>query len=51
MVSSDYLLCNGATFNRLIYPSLYTFLGNSSVLPDLRGYVLRGLDTTGLVDP
>ena len=46
-----WLLCNGSTFDQTKYPDLYTSLGNSNTLPDLRGYFLRGLDPTGNVDP
>ncbi|MCA1558630.1 MAG: hypothetical protein LC731_08845, partial [Acidobacteria bacterium] len=30
---------------------LYSVLGNSNTLPNLSGYFLRGLDTSGKVDP
>jgi microcystin-dependent protein len=43
--------CNGAVFNQNQYPALYTALGNSNTLPNLAGYFLRGLDTSGKVDP
>jgi hypothetical protein len=46
-----WLLCDGTTFDQTKYPDLYTVLGNSNTLPDLRGYFLRGLDPTGNVDP
>ena len=48
-IPSGWLLCDGTTFSGSIYPDLSTFLG-STTLPDLRGYFLRGLDTTGTVD-
>jgi microcystin-dependent protein len=48
-IPSGWLLCDGSTFSATTYPSLQTFLG-STTLPDLRGYFLRGLDTTGTVD-
>jgi microcystin-dependent protein len=46
-----WLICNGATFSQVTYPDLFVFLGNSNVLPDMRGYFPRGLDTSGTVDP
>jgi hypothetical protein len=46
-----WLPCNGATFNQNQYPELYAALGNSNALPNLAGYFLRGLDTSGKVDP
>jgi hypothetical protein len=46
-----WLPCNGSTFNQDQYPDLYTALGNSNVVPNLGGYFLRGLDTSGTVDP
>lgn len=49
-IPTNWLLCNGSTFSSVTYPDLFTFLG-STTLPDLRGYFLRGLDTTGTVDP
>jgi hypothetical protein len=42
--------CNGATFSATTYPELYQLLG-SSILPDLRGCVLRGYDPNGFRDP
>jgi hypothetical protein len=46
-----WLLCDGTTFDQTKYPDLYTALGNSNTLPDLRGYFLRGLDSGGKIDP
>ena len=46
-----WLLCDGSQFNQTKYPDLYAARGNSNTVPDLRGYFLRGLDTTGNVDP
>lgn len=46
-----WLLCDGSNFDSSTYPDLYQLLGNSNVLPDLRGYFLRGLDPTGNIDP
>jgi len=48
-VPSGWLLANGSTFSQPSYPGLYTFLGNSNVLPDLRGAFLRGKNN-GRVD-
>jgi len=42
---TGWLLCNGATFDASVYTALNTLLG-SNTLPDLRGYFLRGLDST-----
>lgn len=44
VIPIGWLLCNGSTFNPLIYPNLFIALGNSNTLPDLRGYFIRGLD-------
>ena len=46
-----WLPCDGSTFNAAQYPLLFQKLGNKNVLPDLRGYFMRGLDPTGKVDP
>ena len=46
-----WLPCNGSTFNQMQYPELYVALGNSNTVPNLAGYFLRGLDTSGNVDP
>ena len=46
---SGWLICDGTSFATATYPNLQAFLG-SNTLPDLRGYFLRGLDTTGLID-
>lgn len=45
-----YFLCYGGTFDVVKFPLLAGVLGNNRI-PDLRGYVVRGLDTTGSVDP
>lgn len=45
-----YFACNGASFSASTYPSLYKVLG-SSILPDMRGYFVRGYDTRNTVDP
>jgi microcystin-dependent protein len=41
------LLCDGSTFDQSTYPLLYAALGNSNVLPDLRGRVVAGRDNMG----
>ena len=41
----NFLLCDGLTFNELLYPELYDFLG-SNTLPNFQGCVLRMRDTT-----
>lgn len=46
---SGYFVCNGGGFNATTYPELRAVLG-SSVLPDLRGYFIRGYDTRNTVD-
>lgn len=38
---SDWLLCDGSTYDTTIYPGLYSILGSNS-LPDLRGRYLVG---------
>ena len=44
--SSNLLYCDGSTFDQNDYPELYTVLGDSNVLPDLRGRVLKNISTT-----
>jgi microcystin-dependent protein len=39
---AGWLLCDGSTFDRTVYPALYTYLG-SNVLPDYRECVLVGV--------
>lgn len=46
-----WLFCDGTQFDQARFPDLYAALGNSNRVPDLRGYFLRGLDTSGSVDP
>jgi microcystin-dependent protein len=46
-IPEGWLLCDGSEFDIMHYPLLHNFL-NSHILPDLRGYFLRGL---GGVDP
>lgn len=57
---SGYLICNGSNLEISIYPDLYDAIGfiyNSSppagsfTIPDLRGYFVRGFDSTGAIDP
>lgn len=43
-----WLLCNGSTFDQTIYPELYTLLGNSNTLPDLRERYLIGKGSSAL---
>lgn len=45
-----WLVCDGSTFSQAQYPELYAGLGKNT-LPNLSGYFLRGLDTSGTVDP
>ena len=44
-----YFVCNGGSFNATTYPKLKAVLGGN-VLPDLRGYFIRGYDTRNTVD-
>lgn len=61
---SGWLLCDGTSYLRTVYPSLATLLGCSGSscaygaadsthfnVPDLRGRFLRGLDGTAGIDP
>lgn len=43
-------ICDGTAFDINAYPELANLLPTGNV-PDLRGMFLRGLDTTGSVDP
>ena len=47
---AGYLYCNGASFNQATYPELYSLLGGN-VLPDMRGYFMRGTSDSNAVDP
>lgn len=49
-LSEGWLLCDGKKFSPEEYPELHKLLGLEHT-PDLRGYFLRGLDPTGVVDP
>ena len=44
-----YFVCNGASFSSSTFPKLRAVLG-SNILPDLRGYFVRGYDTRNTVD-
>ncbi|EQB98188.1 hypothetical protein B738_26362 [Photorhabdus temperata subsp. temperata M1021] len=46
----DYLICNGAFFNKLQYPKLAEAYPDGR-LPDLRGEFIRGWDSGRNVDP
>lgn len=57
---TDWLLCNGAAISRTTYSDLFGIcsttygVGNGTTtfnIPDLRGYFVRGKDTSGTVDP
>ena len=43
---TDWLLCNGGTFSATDYPLLYSFLGNSTTLPNIADKFMRGWDGT-----
>lgn len=40
--NDDWLICDGSTFDASVYPELYTLLGNTNVLPDMRQAVMVG---------
>lgn len=40
----NWLICDGSTFTTTTYPSLYTYLGGTNVLPDLRDRFIRSWD-------
>lgn len=42
---SGWLICDGSTFSSTTYPQLYTLLGNSTTLPNLREKYLLGYDS------
>jgi alpha-tubulin suppressor-like RCC1 family protein/microcystin-dependent protein len=48
-IPQGWLLCDGSTYNTTTYSELFAFLGTAT-LPNLKGYFLRGLDTSGTVD-
>jgi len=45
-----YLACDGSSFSATTYPKLRALLG-STILPDMRGFFVRGYDTRSTVDP
>jgi len=45
-----HMLCDGTTFDELVYPELYLALGGSNILPDLRGQFVRGARTQVEID-
>lgn len=47
---SGWVICNGAAFNKAIYPELAKVYPSGS-LPDLRGEFIRGMDAGRGVDP
>ena len=56
---TGYLLCNGSTISRTTYSALFAIIGTTFgvgdgsttfAIPDLRGYFIRGLDTTLTID-
>ena len=49
-IPSDYLLCDGSSYNTTTYSALFAVLGTNT-LPDFRGYFPRGYDPTKLRDP
>ena len=44
--SDKWLKCDGSTFDTTKYPNLYSLLGSNTV-PDLNGYVLKGIGSNG----
>lgn len=47
---TGWLALNGASFSPTQYPKLYALL-KTNILPNFAGYVPRGYDPTGVVDP
>ena len=43
--NSDWLLCDGSSFDPSEYPELYALLGNTTYVPDLREAILAGVGT------
>lgn len=43
--NSDWLLCDGSSFDWQEYPELYALLGNTTYVPDLREAILAGVGT------
>jgi hypothetical protein len=59
-IPAGWILCDGSAVDQTIYNELYAVIGDSFKttanaeefnLPDLRGKFLRGLDTSGSIDP
>jgi microcystin-dependent protein len=57
---NGYLICNGSNLQILSYQKLYDAIGfiynnappaGTFNIPDLRGYFVRGFDSTGVIDP
>lgn len=48
-VPSGWLLCDGQTFSASIYPALYSYLGNSNVVPNLSSKSIVGTSVSGSV--
>jgi microcystin-dependent protein len=59
LASQGWLLCDGSSVGTLQYPNLWQAIGDkfgstgmgAFNLPDLRGMFLRGVDSSGTVDP
>ena len=47
---TNYLVCNGQSYDETIYTALFAILGVNAV-PDLRGAFIRGYDPTATRDP
>ncbi|MBI1306540.1 MAG: hypothetical protein GC181_07995 [Bacteroidetes bacterium] len=47
MLPTGWLVCNGNTFSSSTYPTLYTVLGNSNVLPNMSGRFPLGVGSSG----
>ena len=47
---TNYLVCNGQSYDETIYTALFAILGVNTV-PDLRGAFIRGYDPTATRDP
>ena len=48
-IPTNYLLCDGATYNTTTYAALFVVLGVNTT-PDCRGYFIRGYDPLRLRD-
>lgn len=58
VVPTGWFVCNGGSYSKITYPELFAYLGyayggsgNSFLVPDYRGYFLRGWGVGGGVDP